>query len=39
MKEIKKISICLLSLVLLVVMPIANISADEGDNYAIMPIG
>ena len=39
MKIIKKISICLLSLVLLVVMPIANISADEGDNYAIMPIG
>lgn len=39
MKIIKKISICLLSLVLLVIMPIANISADEGDNYAIMPIG
>lgn len=39
MKIFKKISICLLSLVLLVVVPIANISADEGDNYAIMPIG
>lgn len=39
MKIIKKISICLLSLALLAIMPIANIFADEGDSYSIMPIG
>lgn len=38
MKIIKKISICLLSIALLSILPIASVFADEND-YPIMPIG
>ncbi len=39
MKFIKRITICILSLIFLMVMPMANVFAFEDDSYAIMPIG